>query len=192
MSEMIDACCYRYMDSPIGRLLLAGVSDSLHYIGFPEGKGALNPGTAWRMAEAGEENILDQAAQQLAEYFDGRRQSFNLNLSPAGTSFQKTVWTQLRTIPFGETRTYGEIASAIGKPSAVRAVGAANGRNPLPIVVPCHRVVGSNGTLTGFGGGLPAKVALLTLEGIVFDDAGRMQETHPDQAASESARNVSK
>jgi methylated-DNA-[protein]-cysteine S-methyltransferase len=108
--------------------------------------------------------VLRETARQLNDYFAGKRQGFSLQFDVAGTGFQKEVWQALATIPFGETRTYGEIARQIGRPKAIRAVGAANGRNPLSIVVPCHRVIGSNGKLTGFAGGLDTKAALLKLE----------------------------
>ena len=101
--------------------------------------------------------LLARAAEQLAEYFAGERREFDLPLAPRGTGFQERVWRALLAIPFGETRSYGELARAIGRPSASRAVGMANGRNPISIMVPCHRVIGANGTLTGYGGGLPAK-----------------------------------
>ncbi|MFL6196376.1 MAG: methylated-DNA--[protein]-cysteine S-methyltransferase [Thermoanaerobaculia bacterium] len=104
--------------------------------------------------------------RQLAEYFAGERQEFDLTLAPEGTPFERTVWEALRGIPFGQTRSYGEIAQAIGRPGAARAVGRANGANPIPIVVPCHRVIGSDGSLTGFGGGLEAKSRLLEIEGL--------------------------
>lgn len=107
---------------------------------------------------------LEQLGRQLREFFDGSRKEFDLPLSPKGTEFQKRVWTELRRIPFGATRSYQEIAVAIGRPAATRAVGAANGSNPIPIVVPCHRVIGANGSLTGFGGGLPVKRWLLEHE----------------------------
>jgi methylated-DNA-[protein]-cysteine S-methyltransferase len=110
--------------------------------------------------------ILELAARQLREYFGGRRQTFDIPLEPHGTAFQKQVWMALREIPFGQTASYGQIAMRIGMPTASRAVGAANGRNPLPIIVPCHRVIGANGTLTGFGGGLSNKALLLALEGV--------------------------
>ena len=103
--------------------------------------------------------------EQLDGYFAGRRQRFDLPLAPSGTAFQRKVLAALQAIPYGETRSYKEVAAAIGKPRAVRAVGAANGRNPIPIIIPCHRVIGSDGSLTGFGGGLAAKRALLALEG---------------------------
>ena len=116
---------------------------------------------------------LEPLKRQLAEYFAGQRTDFDLELAPEGSSFQHAVWRVLRTIPFGETRSYGEIARQIGRPDASRAVGAANGANPIPIVVPCHRVIGANGSLTGFGGGLKAKTVLLELEGLEVD-RGRM------------------
>lgn len=103
---------------------------------------------------------------QLREYFAGARRTFDLPLAPHGTAFQRRVWAALRTIPYGETRTYGELAAAIGNPSACRAVGMANHRNPIPIIIPCHRVIGANGTLTGYAGGLEIKRRLLALEGI--------------------------
>jgi methylated-DNA-[protein]-cysteine S-methyltransferase len=117
------------------------------------------------MAEAESSEILDRAEQQLAEYFAGTRDRFELDLEFHGTEFQKKVWHALLTIPFGQTRSYLDIATQIGNPAAVRAVGAANGRNPISIVAPCHRVIGSSGSLTGFAGGLEAKALLLTLEG---------------------------
>jgi methylated-DNA-[protein]-cysteine S-methyltransferase len=109
--------------------------------------------------------VLAEAERQLAEYFDGRRKTFSLALGFAGTDFQRKVWRALLTIPFGETRSYAQIAKQIGSPGASRAVGAANGRNPIAIVAPCHRVIGTSGKLTGFAGGLDAKAYLLALEG---------------------------
>ncbi|MGE8388794.1 MAG: methylated-DNA--[protein]-cysteine S-methyltransferase, partial [Pseudomonas sp.] len=109
--------------------------------------------------------ILREAARQLGEYFAGKRRRFELALDFAGTEFQRQVWAALLTIPFGQTRSYSDIARQIGSPSAVRAVGAANGRNPISIIAPCHRVIGASGSLTGFAGGLPAKQFLLALEG---------------------------
>ena len=109
--------------------------------------------------------LLDAAEAQLREYFAGTRRTFDLPLAPRGTDFQLGVWQALRAIPFGETWSYAQLATRIGNASAMRAVGAANGRNPIPIIVPCHRVIGADGSLTGFGGGLPAKMFLLRLEG---------------------------
>lgn len=110
--------------------------------------------------------LLDAAEAQLREYFAGARRTFDLPLAPHGTAFQQRVWTALRAIPYGETRTYGELAAAIGSPNASRAVGMANHRNPIPIIIPCHRVICANGTLTGYAGGLEIKRKLLALEGI--------------------------
>lgn len=153
---------YSYMASPVGRLLLAGDSakGALRLIGFSTGSMAHGPDPAWDHAPDG----FAAARGQLQEYFAGQRQDFDLVLEPQGTEFQQAVWQQLREIPFGETCSYLDIAKRLGKPKAVRAVGSANGRNPLPIVVPCHRVIGSNGSLTGFGGGLENKQILLELE----------------------------
>ena len=116
-------------------------------------------------ADEQEDAVLRQAKQQLSEYFAGQRKQFDIPLAAGGTEFQQAVWESLRRIPYGELCSYGDIARKIGRPKAVRAVGAANGRNPIPIIVPCHRVIGSNGTLTGFGGGLALKRELLALEG---------------------------
>jgi methylated-DNA-[protein]-cysteine S-methyltransferase len=118
------------------------------------------------LAEDATHPVLVEAERQLGEYFAGKRQAFDLPLDFHGTDFQKRVWQQLLAIPFGETRSYGEIARALGQPTASRAVGAANGKNPISIVAPCHRVIGTNGTLTGFAGGLEAKQRLLALEGL--------------------------
>src|SRR3546814_636105 len=114
--------------------------------------------------------LLRQARQQLDEYFAGDRVTFDLPLAPRGTAFQCGVWQMLASIPYGDTISYAQLATRVGKPSATRAVGAANGRNPLPIVLPCHRVIGADGSLTGFGGGLPTKRFLLQLEGALPRD----------------------
>jgi methylated-DNA-[protein]-cysteine S-methyltransferase len=119
-------------------------------------------GEGWR---EGDHAVLRQAQAQLAEYFAGQRRDFDLPLAPQGTEFQREVWWELANIPFGGTISYAELALRVGRPTATRAVGAANGRNPLPIVLPCHRVIGADGSLTGFGGGLPTKEFLLQLEG---------------------------
>lgn len=152
---------FRLIDSPIGELLLAGTDASLvSLIGFPDGKGAIRPQPDWMR----DDTAFQTAATQLDEYFAGARKSFDLELAPTGTPFQLAVLDELRKIPYGETCSYGDIAERLGKPKAVRAVGAANGRNPLPIVIPCHRVIGANGSLTGFGGGIDAKRWLLSHE----------------------------
>ena len=152
---------YTWMESPVGRLLLAG-ADALSLIQFSRGPKRVEPKADWELSDA---PFLRQAAAQIEEYFTARRREFDLDLRPTGTPFQLDVLDALATIPYGETRSYGEVAAQIGKPRAVRAVGAANGRNPLPIVLPCHRVIGANGSLTGFGGGLETKRYLLDLEG---------------------------
>ncbi len=144
--------------SPIGPLVLFGRGDQLTYLHLPDGK---------EPPPAGIEHatpILRRTAKQLAEYFAGARTAFDLELAPEGTAFQQLVWIALRAIPYGATVSYGHIAQAIGRPAASRAVGAANGRNPLAIIVPCHRVIGTSGALTGYGGGLPAKQFLLEHE----------------------------
>ncbi len=151
---------YCYLDTPIGELLLAGDADGLSMIGFPKGSMRRQPQREWIFNE----KPLAEACRQLREYFAGERREFDLPLKLEGTEFQVSVLEALRGIPYGETVSYGEIAKRIGRPRAVRAVGAANGRNPIPIVVPCHRVIGSTGDLTGFGGGLDTKEALLRLE----------------------------
>jgi len=151
---------YCYLDTPIGELLLAGDDDGLAMVGFPKGPMRRNPESDWIFNE----KPLTAARRQLREYFAGKRRSFELPLKLSGTNFQQSVLRALQEIPYGETVSYGDIARRIGRPRAVRAVGAANGRNPLPIVIPCHRVIGKSGDLTGFGGGLDTKEALLRLE----------------------------
>ncbi|MBD3646009.1 MAG: methylated-DNA--[protein]-cysteine S-methyltransferase [Pseudomonadales bacterium] len=151
---------YTFRESPVGELLLAGDKDGLKIIGFPTGKGRVHPERDWIRKD----EFFQDAARQLDEYFAGERTRFELDLCPHGTDFQLQVLDALTRIPYGETRSYRDIAETIGKPKAVRAVGAANGRNPLPIVIPCHRVIGADGSLTGFGGGMEAKRFLLELE----------------------------
>jgi methylated-DNA-[protein]-cysteine S-methyltransferase len=151
---------YCYLNSPIGDLLLAGDDDGLSLIGFPQGKMRHDPEPDWIFNE----KPLAAARQQLEEYFAGNRKEFDLPLHLSGTEFQVQVLEELQRIPYGKTTSYGDIAKRIGRPRAMRAVGAANGRNPIPIIVPCHRVIGSSGDLTGFGGGLDTKEALLRLE----------------------------
>ncbi|NGQ95067.1 methylated-DNA--[protein]-cysteine S-methyltransferase [Brevibacillus sp. SYP-B805] len=174
---MANVLGYSTMQSPIGDLLLASTEKGLCYIGFEAdetGLAALQrwcrkqmlPGTPVR------DDAMNQAArQQLEEYFAGRRRSFDVPLEMFGTPFQKAVWTALTAIPYGETRSYKEIALAIGAAKAVRAIGGANNCNPIPIIVPCHRVIGSNGALVGYGGGLWIKEQLLRLEGCLSNEA---------------------
>ncbi|HYI26807.1 MAG TPA: methylated-DNA--[protein]-cysteine S-methyltransferase [Bradyrhizobium sp.] len=150
------------VDSPVGKLTLVATDEGLAGILWAkEGAGRVRLRID---AEDANHPVLVETERQLQEYFAGRRREFTLRLDVAGTPFQRKVWNALMTIPFGETRSYGEIARQIGKPRAMRAVGAANGRNPVSIVAPCHRVIGSNGKLTGFGGGLDVKAQLLALE----------------------------
>ena len=151
---------YCYLDTPIGELLLAGEDGALSMIGFPKGSMRREPEPDWIFNE----KPLADARAQLGEYFAGDRKEFDLPLKLNGTEFQVSVLEALLNIPYGQTTSYGEIAKRIGRPKAVRAVGAANGRNPIPIVVPCHRVIGVTGDLTGFSGGLDTKEALLRLE----------------------------
>ena len=160
---------YKYMPSPVGTLLLGGQTSILEMIGFAEGKGVICPGDDWIQ----DGTVFNQAEDQLNEYFEGERQQFDLKMKPSGTPFQLSVLSALQKIPFGQTTSYRDIAESIGRPKAVRAVGAANGRNPLPIVIPCHRVIGADGSLTGFGGGLAAKSFLLNLESAGFNLASQ-------------------
>ena len=142
------------VESPLGPLTLAEHGGSLAGIAFcDEGACDRTP-------------LLDEASRQLTEYFAGVRRDFDLPLAPAGTTFQQEVWRALRAIPYGQTRSYKDIAAAVGRPAACRAVGMANNRNPLPIVIPCHRVIGSSGSLTGYAGGLEVKRLLLHIENV--------------------------
>ncbi len=154
---------YKTMTSSVGKLKLIATDRGLAAVLWENDK----PGRV-RLAPLAEDKqhpILLEAERQLNEYLDGKRRAFSIRLDPVGTDFQLKVWEALKTIPFGETRSYGQIAEQIGQASAVRAVGAANGRNPLSVIVPCHRVIGASGDLTGFAGGLEIKERLLTLEG---------------------------
>jgi methylated-DNA-[protein]-cysteine S-methyltransferase len=153
---------YTKIDSPVGELTLVAGARGLAAILWPKDD-------PWRvplgeMTRADRNPVVREAARQLRNYFAGAQKSFSLQLDFSGTDFQKQVWAALLTIPFGETRSYSDIARQIGKPAAVRAVGAANGKNPISIVAPCHRVIGSSGQLTGYAGGLAAKAFLLALE----------------------------
>ena len=150
-------------DSPVGTLTLVGGPAGLRAVLWP-GDRAARAGISRNALVPGEATVLAATARQLDEYFAGARTAFDLPLDLHGTPFQLAAWQALAEIPYGETRTYTQQAEVIGRPTAVRAVGAANGRNPLSIVLPCHRVVGSDGTLRGFGGGLEVKAALLALE----------------------------
>ena len=155
----MTATLYDIVGSPIGELLLVGDGESLTRLDF--GPAHVRPG--WRREPA----AFADARDQLDAYFAGDLRTFDLPLAPTGTPFQRRVWDTLTAIPYGETTSYGELAESIGRPGSARAVGAANGRNPIAIVVPCHRVIGVDRTLTGYAGGLDAKLTLLTLEGAV-------------------------
>jgi methylated-DNA-[protein]-cysteine S-methyltransferase len=159
---------YLTMPSPVGELLLTAVEEGLTSVWFEEHRYGSSVGAEWRRAEteAGPAaRILRAAREQLDAYFAGELTTFDLPLAAAGTSFQERVWAALRTIPFGRTMSYGELALRLGEPKAVRAVGSANGHNPISIIVPCHRVIGARGALTGFGGGIERKRWLLEHEG---------------------------
>jgi methylated-DNA-[protein]-cysteine S-methyltransferase len=146
--------------SPIGELLLAGDGDTLALLHMQQGRRPARIEPAWRRSD----ERFAHVRAQLAEYFDVRRRDFEIPLAPAGTPFELAVWAALREIPYGETVSYGELAARIGRPDAARAVGAANGRNPIAVIIPCHRVIGADGSLTGYGGGIERKRMLLELE----------------------------
>jgi methylated-DNA-[protein]-cysteine S-methyltransferase len=154
---------FTLMQSPVGTLTLVARGERLAAVLWEEERE--NRVRLGEVHRDDQQPILREAARQLEEYFAGKRQRFELALDFAGTAFQRQVWAALLTIPFGQTRSYSDIARQIGNPSAVRAVGAANGRNPISIIAPCHRVIGASGSLTGFAGGLTAKQYLLALEG---------------------------
>jgi methylated-DNA-[protein]-cysteine S-methyltransferase len=159
---------YDRFDSPIGPLTVAADENGVRHILFAENRHDAKGREQWQR----DPDAVAEPRRQLLEYLQGKRRRFDLILAPAGTDFQLDVWQMLAQIPFGATWSYKELAERLGKPTATRAVGAANGRNPLPIVLPCHRVIGNNGALTGFGGGLPTKVALLKLEGVPVEEEG--------------------
>ena len=151
---------YTYHDSPIGRLLLAGTDTNLCVLSFPSGSRAQDPEENWQENKA----PFSETSRQLDDYFDGKRLDFDLPLLPHGTTFQQSVWEQLVAIPYGETISYGELATRIGNRNASRAVGAANGANPIAVIIPCHRVIGADRSMTGFGGGVDLKRRLLNHE----------------------------
>lgn len=151
---------YQYMKSPVGKLLVAGNEKGLHFINFPKNGKSDLPESGWVQNP----ESLQEALHQLEAYFAGKLKTFSIDVCLGVTPFQKKVLTTLRHVPYGETISYGELAEKIGTPKASRAVGQANAKNPIPIVIPCHRVIGSNGKLTGFGGGIAVKKALLDLE----------------------------
>lgn len=179
MTTTRETLYWHELDSPVGRLLLAGDGEKLIQVCFQCGPRPQQPRDGW-MADAAP---FRAAMAQLQEYFAGERRRFDLPLAPRGTDFQRRVWRALTDIPYGKTISYGELARRIGNPSASRAVGLANGANPLPIVVPCHRVIGADGSLTGFGGGLPTKRRLLALEGSLEEGATLPLSFDPEAAA---------
>lgn len=156
---------FKIMDSPVGKLTLVARAEKLMAVLWEEERP--NRVKLGDMTEDNANPTLCETERQLVEYFSGKRNQFNLDLEFAGTDFQKKVWQALLTIPFGETRSYSDIAKQIGNEKAVRAVGAANGRNPISIIAPCHRVIGASGELTGFAGGLAAKRTLLATEALM-------------------------
>ncbi|RZA21464.1 MAG: methylated-DNA--[protein]-cysteine S-methyltransferase [Lysobacteraceae bacterium] len=157
---------FRHLDSPVGLLLIAADDVGLRHVEFANPRHPVRMHGDWQQ---GDNAALAATEAQLGEYFAGMRRSFELPLAPRGTDFQLTVWNELARIPYGTTISYAQLASRVGNSSAMRAVGAANGRNPLPIVLPCHRVIGADGAMTGFGGGVPTKEFLLRLEGALPD-----------------------
>ncbi|HXI11900.1 MAG TPA: methylated-DNA--[protein]-cysteine S-methyltransferase [Thermoanaerobaculia bacterium] len=173
---------YRYLSSPIGTLLLARDAHGLAIVSFERGGRPSEPLDEWER----EDDAFREEVCQFERYFAGTLRQFDLPLSASGTAFQKSVWMALRAIPYAETRSYGDIARVLGRPSACRAVGRANGANPLPIVVPCHRVIGSDGSFTGFAGGLGVKRYLLELEG----GAASQRSLLPRASAVRSAASI--
>jgi methylated-DNA-[protein]-cysteine S-methyltransferase len=173
---MANVLGYTTMQSPIGPLLLASTEKGLCYIGFGAEETELPALQRWcrkmmmHITPVRDDAMNETARIQLEEYFAGKRQSFDIPLDMYGTPFQKAVWLELTRIPYGETRSYKEIGLAIGAVKAVRAIGGANNCNPIPIIVPCHRVIGSNGALVGYGGGLAIKEHLLRLEGYLPEE----------------------
>lgn len=164
----LSALAYTMIESPVGPLLAAGDDGALAILAFSTGRTVLKPGDDW-VRDAG---AFVEVERQLAAYFAGELKTFELALKFEGTDFQRRAWSALAEIPYGETWSYGEMAARLGNPKASRAVGAANGANPLPIVLPCHRVIGANGSLTGFGGGLDTKTFLLDHERQIVGGGG--------------------
>lgn len=159
-AEKVSTVFYTTFESPVGPLLLAGDADGLRRVNFESSKHAAPPAADWKEDRAPFAEVI----RQLQAYFRGELRKFDVPLAMEGTEFQLRVWNALRGIPYGETISYLQLAERIGNPKAVRAVGLANGSNPIPIIVPCHRVIGSDGSLTGFGGGISTKKKLLELE----------------------------
>jgi methylated-DNA-[protein]-cysteine S-methyltransferase len=184
-----------YVESPIGRLMLTSDGTALTglYMNLYRNKPSKLPGVGDDWIQNATIDPLPAAARQLKEYFAGKRREFDLPLRMEGTEFQQRVWRELTKIPFGETRSYGQLAKRLNNPNGSRAVGLANGRNPIAIIVPCHRVIGADGSLTGFGGGLDRKEWLLTHEGqpvtreMAFGDATDSKGVSPKRAINSGA-----
>ncbi|HEX2468301.1 MAG TPA: methylated-DNA--[protein]-cysteine S-methyltransferase [Solirubrobacterales bacterium] len=160
MSPLTKPTFHRSYESPIGELLLVGDGEALCGLYMQEGRRPMRVAASWQRAD----ESFAEARRQLDEYFAGERVEFDLALAAMGSEFERRVWSALQDIPYGETASYGEVAERVGAPGAARAVGLANGRNPISIVVPCHRVIGADGSLTGYGGGVERKRFLLELE----------------------------
>jgi len=156
----VSSVLYTSFESPIGELLVLGDGGALRGLYMIEGTRPVRIDSAWERADA----VFARVRTQLSEYFAGERRQFDVSLDMAGSPFQRRVWEALRDIPYGEITSYGELARRVGRPSAARAVGLANGRNPISVIVPCHRVIGADGSLTGYGGGTERKRMLLGLE----------------------------
>ena len=163
-SRPAEPTWYTILDTPFGALCIAGTTQGLTHVEFQDGERPVRPEPDWQENQG----VLDEAREQLQAYFEGQRRRFTLPVAPEGTPFQQRVWRELQQIPWGATTTYREIAEKLGQPAAVRAVGHANGRNPVAIVIPCHRVVGANGYLTGYAGGIATKRRLLQHEGALL------------------------
>jgi methylated-DNA-[protein]-cysteine S-methyltransferase len=179
MSKIDRGAVFTDIDSPVGRLTLIASEAGLHALLWP-GERALCAASLALLRPDPNHDVLVATARQLAEYFAGARRAFALPLAPRGTPFQRQVWQQLQKIPYGHTRTYAELAAATGNVQRARAVGMANGKNPIGIVIPCHRVIGRSGALTGFGGGLDTKAFLLDHEHKVGQDPGPGADPAPE------------
>ncbi len=151
----MEKMCFGYYESPIGLIEISGTADAIHSVDF----------VGRRREESCANALVEMTVRQIREYFEGNRRDFDVAMDPQGTPFQKAVWRRLLEIPYGRTASYGDIARAVGNPRAVRAVGGANGRNPIAIIVPCHRIIGSDGSMTGYGSGIWRKEWLLEHEG---------------------------
>jgi len=171
---------FTYIDSPLGQLFVRGEGQSVTGLFMPEHSGWLGPEASWRQSES----PFVAVREQLAEYFDGDRQHFDAPLKLAGTPFQQRVWRELVRIPFGTTITYAQLAQRIGRPTASRAVGHANSRNPISIIVPCHRVIGADAALTGYAGGIERKRWLLDFEARAAQPVVRRRSSSRSRAAS--------